>query len=297
MTNNSNPGFKIWIQAARPWTLGVAVSPVLMGTVIAHTEGGIQWLAAIAALLGGMLIQIGTNLANDYFDFKKGADTSSRVGPQRVTQAGLIAPTTVRNGFLLCFGMAFLLGFYLVYIGGWPIVTIGLLSLLLGVIYTGGPFPLAYYGLAELPAFLFFGPIASATTTYVQTNSWSKASIIAGISAGFFSMALLTINNLRDFQEDRKVGKRTLIALFGRGFGIAEYAISILGATLTPLALYFFVTDHEMTAITALTSLMAVHALRITYGYKNPKELLAVLKMTAKLQAIFTVIFIITWVI
>ena len=297
MTSPRRPDLKIWIQAARPWTLGVAVSPILMGTMVAHTERGIHWFAAVAALLGGILIQIGTNLANDYFDFKKGADSGTRIGPQRVTQAGLIAPQTVRNGFITCFGLALFLGIYLVYIGGWPIVTIGLLSLLLGVIYTGGPFPLAYYGLAELPAFLFFGPIASATTTYVQTGEWSTASIIAGISAGFFSVALLSINNLRDFREDRKVGKRTLIALFGKRFGIFEYGISILGATLTPLTYLILVPDHQMIGISGLTSLMALHAIRMTVHHKDPKELLAVLKMTAKLQAIFTVIFIITWVI
>ena len=296
MTSPQKPGLKIWIQAARPWTLGVAVSPVLIGTIIAHTEGGIHWFAAIAALLGGMFIQIGTNLANDYFDFKKGADTESRVGPKRVTQAGLIAPITVRNGFIASFGMAFILGIYLVYLGGWPIVTIGLLSLLLGVIYTGGPFPLAYYGLAEVPAFLFFGPIACATTTYVQIGSWSTAALIAGVSAGFFSVALLSINNLRDYQEDRKVGKRTLIALLGRQFGVFEYAFSILAATLLPILLFYISSEHSMIGITAITSLMALHAVRTTIQYQEPSELYAVLKMTSKLQVIFTVIFLITWV-
>ena len=268
-----------------------------MGTIIAHTEGGIQWLAAVAALLGGVFIQIGTNLANDYFDFKKGADTASRVGPQRVTQSGLIAPRTVRNGFLASFGISFLLGIYLVYVGGWPIVVIGLLSLLLGFIYTGGPFPLAYHGLAELPAFLFFGPIACATTTYVQTGIWSIPSLIAGASAGFFSVALLSINNLRDYQEDRKVGKHTLIAIFGRRFGIFEYGLSILIATLLPLILIIIAPDHIMIGITAISSLMALHALRITVNYKESSELYAVLKMTSKLQIIFTVIFMISWVI
>jgi len=291
----SSINFKVWIQAARPWTLGVAISPILMGTTIAHTQGGIHWTAAISALLGGMLIQIGTNLANDYFDFKKGADTSDRTGPQRVTQAGLIAPETVRNGFIACFGLAFIIGIYLVYLGGWPIVIIGLIALLLGVIYTGGPFPLAYHGLAELPAFLFFGPIASATTTYVQTGSWSPESVVAGTSAGFFSMALLVINNLRDYQEDRKVGKHTLIALFGRRFGVYEYGLSILVATLTPLVFIIISAQHALVGLTAMTSFMALHAIRVTVNHKEPKELLAVLKMTAKLQAIFTFIFIITW--
>ncbi len=254
-------------------------------------------MAASAALFGGILIQIGTNLANDYFDFKKGADTSSRTGPQRVTQAGLIAPGTVRNGFLLCFGLAFIIGIYLVYLSGWPIVIIGLLALLLGIIYTGGPFPLAYHGLAELPAFLFFGPIASATTTYVQIDSWSPASLVAGTSAGFFSMALLSINNLRDYQEDRKIGKRTLVALFGRDFGVYEYGLSVMAATLTPLVFLLLTPDRPLVSITTFTVFMAIYAVRATANYKAPQELLAVLKMTAKLQVIFTIVFIITWII
>ncbi len=296
MRTNTLPSLSLWIQAARPWTLGVAISPVLLGTIIALTEGGIRPFAALAALFGAIFIQIGTNLANDYFDFKKGADSTSRIGPQRVTQAGLIAPQTVRNGFLICFGLAFLLGIYLVYLGGWPIVTIGLISLVLGIIYTGGPFPLAYHGLAELPAFLFFGPIACATTTYVQTGTWNIFAIIAGVSAGFFSLALLSINNLRDYQEDRKVGKQTLIAIFGRGFGVFEYNVSILAATLFPLILMFVAGGHSMVGIVSLTVFMALHAIRITHKHKEPVELLAVLKMTAKLQAIFTLIFMISWV-
>lgn len=296
MITSSKPGLRLWVQAARPWTLGVAISPILMGTLIAYTESGVEWLAAITALLGGVLIQIGTNLANDFFDFKKGADTETRIGPQRVTQAGLIAPGTVRNAFIACFGVAFLLGIYLVYLGGWPIVAIGLVALLLGVIYTGGPFPLAYHGLAELPAFLFFGPIACATTTYVQTLSWSISALIAGTSAGFFSVALLSINNLRDYQEDRKVGKHTLIAIFGRRFGVAEYSVSVLLATLLPLLLYFTAPDHPMIAITAITSLMALNAVKTTAQHKDPRELYSVLKMTSKLQIIFTVTFMLFWV-
>lgn len=297
MTRSTRPSFKLWVQAARPWTLGVAVSPVLMGIVIAHTDSGIKWLAALAALLGGIFIQIGTNLANDYFDFKKGADTESRVGPQRVTQSGLIAPETVRNGFIACFSFAFLLGIYLVYLGGWPIVTIGLLSLFFGVIYTGGPFPLAYYGLAELPAFFFFGPVACATTTYVQTLTWSSEAMIAGTSAGFFSVALLSINNLRDHEDDKRVGKRTLIAIFGRRFGVMEYSLSVFLATLLPLGFFFVSPERSMIPLTALTGLMAFHAVRTTVHYQQPGELYAVLKMTSKLQIIFTVVFLLTWII
>jgi len=285
----------IWVQAARPWTLGVAVSPVLMGTAIAYSTGGFRWPAALAALLGGMLIQIGTNLANDYFDFKKGADTATRVGPQRVTQSGLLAPETVRNGFILSFLAAFIIGIYLVYLGGWPIVWIGLVSLLLGVIYTGGPFPLAYHGLAELPAFLFFGPLACATTTYVQTGRWSTAAVLAGSAAGFFSMALLAINNLRDYQEDRKTGKRTLTAVFGRNFGVIEYSLALLLATLAPLTFLLTEPARPWVAMTALTALIAFYPLQRTLKFKQAAELLAVLKMTTKLQAIFTFVFLLTW--
>jgi len=297
LSSPSKPDLRLWVQAARPWTLGVAVSPVLLGTVIAHSQGGIRWMAALAALLGGVFIQIGTNLANDYFDFKKGADTETRIGPQRVTQSGLIKPETVKMGFMVSFGLAFLLGIYLVYLGGWPIVIIGLVSLLLGVIYTGGPFPLAYHGLAELPAFLFFGPVACATTTYVQTLAWSPEALVAGSSAGFFSMALLSINNLRDHEEDIKVGKRTLVAVFGRRFGVIEYSLSLLLATLLPLVLAFLVPERSLIALTAITSLMALHAIRTTVNYQDPVELLGVLKMTSKLQIIFTVIFLLSWMI
>ena len=287
--------YKLWIQAARPWTLGVGWSPIFMGTVIAHSEGGIHWPAALAALLAGTLIQIGTNLANDYFDYKKGADTADRVGPQRVTQAGLIKPETVKLAFILCFGLAFLIGIYLVYLGGWPIVTIGLLSLLLGLVYTGGPFPLAYHGLAELPAFLFFGPIASATTTYVQTQTWTPASLVAGMAAGFFSVALLSINNLRDHQEDLAAGKHTLTAIFGREFGIIEFSLSLGVATLIPLLAAVLFPQHLAVAVTSLTFLIALHPIRSTMAYQQPKELLAVLKMTAKLEALFTLVFCVSW--
>jgi 1,4-dihydroxy-2-naphthoate octaprenyltransferase len=266
-----------------------------MGTAIAYSTGGFRWPAALAALLGGMLIQIGTNLANDYFDFKKGADTATRVGPQRVTQSGLLAPETVRNGFILSFLAAFIIGIYLVYLGGWPIVWIGLVSLLLGVIYTGGPFPLAYHGLAELPAFLFFGPLACATTTYVQTGRWSTAAVLAGSAAGFFSMALLAINNLRDYQEDRKTGKRTLTAVFGRNFGVIEYSLALLLATLAPLTFLLTEPARPWVAMTALTALIAFYPLQRTLKFKQAAELLAVLKMTTKLQAIFTFVFLLTW--
>ncbi|MBD3404139.1 1,4-dihydroxy-2-naphthoate octaprenyltransferase, partial [candidate division GN15 bacterium] len=147
----------VWLLAARPKTLPAAVAPVLIGTAMAYTDYGFHALSALAAMLGALLIQIGTNFANDYADFVKGTDTSERLGPMRVTQAGLVSSAAIRNATVVVFGLAFLIGMYLVYRGGWPIAIIGLLSILFGVLYTSGPFPLAYIGIADLFVLIFFG--------------------------------------------------------------------------------------------------------------------------------------------
>ncbi len=281
--------------AARPRTLVAAFSPVVLGTVIAAGEGYLHWPSALAALLGGLLIQIGTNFANDYFDYVKGADQASRVGPTRVTQAGLVDPVQMRIAITLVFTLAFLIGIYLVSRGGWPVVIIGLVSLLLGILYTGGPFPLAYYGLSDMPAFLFFGPIAAATTYYVQALKWSDLSILVGCAAGFFSLAFLSINNLRDIEEDRKAGKRTLVALLGQRFGQWQYITSITLATLSPLPVLMVERERIYVLIAALTFFMAIFAIRKTLNYRDPRELIVLLGMTAKLQWVFTVAFGIGW--
>ncbi|MEJ2541866.1 MAG: 1,4-dihydroxy-2-naphthoate octaprenyltransferase, partial [Gemmatimonadota bacterium] len=161
-----------WLLAIRPRTLPAAAAPVILGTAIAHHVGGLAWLPALAALAGALLIQIATNLANDYFDFVKGADTEDRVGPTRVTQAGLITPGAVRRGMILTLLAALAVGVYLVAVGGLPIVVIGLLSLVCAVAYTGGPWPLAYHGLGDLFVFVFFGLVAVASTVYVQMLEW-----------------------------------------------------------------------------------------------------------------------------
>ena len=146
---------RAWVMATRPKTLPAALIPVLVGTAVAFAEGVHAWLAAAAALAGAMLIQIGTNLANDYFDFKKGADTDERLGPTRVTQAGLLSETAVRNAMVATFALSALTGVYLVMVGGWPILVIGVLSILSGIAYTGGPFPLGYHGLGDVFVFIF----------------------------------------------------------------------------------------------------------------------------------------------
>jgi len=228
---------KAWIQAARPKTLWAAVAPVLLGTAIARAEGLEHLPAALAVLAAAICIQVGTNLANDYFDHFKGADTAERLGPVRATQAGLIAPGATRRAFIAAFALALLIGVYLLWRGGWPILLIGLSSLLLGVVYTGGPWSLAYLGLADFFAFAWFGPIAVAGTYYVQALKLSGLSLAAGLAPGLFSLALLTVNNHRDRAADIRAGKRSPAVRFGAAFSRGEYLCCVAGAALLPVSL------------------------------------------------------------
>lgn len=227
---------KIWALAARPRTLTAAVAPVLVGTAAAIADGAFAAVPAVAALLGAIFIQIGTNFANDYFDAKKGADRE-RVGPLRVTQAGLVTERQMRAGIVVAFGFAFLCGIYLVVIAGWPIVIIGLISILCGLAYTGGPYPLGYHGLGELFVFVFFGLIAVAATYYVQALRWDPLVVLLAIPIGLLSVAVLVVNNLRDLESDRRAGKGTLVARYGRRFGQIEYLLVLTGAYALPVAL------------------------------------------------------------
>jgi 1,4-dihydroxy-2-naphthoate octaprenyltransferase len=236
MSSQSIP-LSVWLQAARPKTLTAGLVPVLVGTALAGREGRAQALPAVAALIGAILIQIGTNLTNDYYDFKKGADTSERVGPQRVTQAGLIPPGKVLAGAVASFAFAVGVGLYLAWIGGWPIVAIGVASVVSGYAYTGGPFPLGYNGLGDLFVMVFFGFVAVCGTYYVQAHEVTAAAAWCSVPVGAIGTALIVVNNLRDVDTDVKVGKRTLAVRFGRRFARAEYALLVVLSFLVPLAL------------------------------------------------------------
>lgn len=219
-----------WVLAARPKTLPAAVGPVLVGSALAFADGRFGWLPALAALVGAMLLQIGSNLANDYFDFFKGADTAERMGPTRVTSAGLLSPAQVRNGMILVFALAALVGVYLVVVGGWPILALGLAAILAAVLYTGGPLPYGYYGLGELFVFLFFGVAAVVGTYYVQVHTITAVALLAAVPVGALVTAVLVVNNLRDREGDARVGKRTLAVLLGRRGAQAEYALLLVVA-------------------------------------------------------------------
>lgn len=227
-----------WILAARPATLTAAIVPVAVGTACAHAVGSLRWGPALAALVGAIWIQIGTNFANDVFDAEKGADTEARLGPTRAVAAGLVSAASMRRAMIAAFGVATLAGVYLTWSAGWPVLAIGVASVLSGIAYTGGPYPLGYHGLGDLFVLLFFGFVAVVGTVYVQALDAPAIAWLAAIPVGALATAILVVNNLRDRETDQVAGKRTLAVRFGRRAAIAEYALLVASAYAVPVALY-----------------------------------------------------------
>lgn len=282
---------QIWTLAARPKTLGACVSPVLMGGALAYHDGMFYVLAFFIALLAALFIQVGTNFCNDYFDFIKGADTVSRLGPTRATQAGLVSLKQMRYAFILAFFMATLLGFYLVFRGGWPIVVIGVLSLAAGVFYTAGPYALGYVGLGDIFVLIFFGPVAVLGTYYVQTLQFSGMALIAGFAPGLLSTAILTVNNLRDIDQDRKAHKKTLAVRFGKLFTKVEYVSAVIVAALIPLMLCYFFHAPMAILLSSTVVFFAYPLMKKIAMIEDAQVLNVVLGKTGKLTLLFGVLF------
>jgi 1,4-dihydroxy-2-naphthoate polyprenyltransferase len=281
------PGaLKTWLMAIRVPTLPAAVVPVLVGSATALSDGMFKPLAFVAALLASLLIQIGTNLANDYFDHQKGADTAERLGPTRVTQSGLIAPGTVRNAMLLCFGLAALCGAYLVYVGGWPILVIGVLSIAAGILYTGGPFPLGYNGLGDIFTFIFFGVVAVVGTDYLHSGAFRWVALLASLPVAMLVTAIIVVNNLRDAPTDRKAGKRTLAVIFGERFARVEYALLVLGAYLILPVVWLWGGASPFSLLPWLSIPLAMPLLELV-GRERGRALNAGLRGTARLHMVF----------
>jgi len=284
------PTVKHWVMAARPKTLTAALVPVLVATGLAYGLGVGRWLPALAALLGAVFIQIGTNLINDYYDFKKGADTHERLGPQRVTQSGLIAPGTVMAGAAVCFGLATAVGLYLVSVGGWPIVVIGLASLLCGYAYTGGPFPLGYNGLGDLFVFIFFGLVAVTGTYYLQAGTVDAAAWWTAVPVGAIGTMLIVVNNLRDVTTDVKAGKRTLAVRFGTGVGKAEYVLLLVASYATPFVMFALGLASAWVFLALLSLPLAVPPLKRVLKEQGA-ALNPALGGTARLQLVYGLLF------
>jgi 1,4-dihydroxy-2-naphthoate octaprenyltransferase len=225
---------RAWVLAARPRTLPVAVAPVSVGAAISFAMGHMRVVPLLVALLAALLIQVGTNFANDVFDFEKGADQGPRIGPPRAVQSGLLDPRAVKRGMWITFAFATGLGAYLAYAVGPVIVAVGIASILSGIAYTGGPYPLAYNGLGDLFVFLFFGGVAVVGSTYVGSGQIPPLALLAAVPVGALATAVLVVNNVRDYETDTVAKKRTLVVRFGRRFGVVEYFVLLILAFAVP---------------------------------------------------------------
>lgn len=287
----SNNKFKIWVEAARPKTLAAAFTPVMIGAGIAWNDQAFSINNTAIAFICAFLIQIGTNFANDYFDFMKGADTDERIGFTRATASGLVSPKAMLNATILSMLLAFLFGLYLVWVGGWIVLLIGLLSLLFGVLYTGGPFPLGYNGLGDIFVFIFFGIVAVMGTYYINALEWSEASFWASLAVGALCTNILVINNLRDVEQDAKSGKRTLGVLLGDTALKWEYTIMLILAYAIPPHFYFQLSYKLWIFLPFVVFPIATYHAYKVWSETEKVNLNSLLEKTAQFMAIFGILF------
>lgn len=278
---------KQWIMAARPKTLTAAIVPIISATALAWVDTGYFSGKVVGlTLLAAVLIQIGTNLVNDAVDFKKGADTDQRLGPQRVTQSGIFTAKQVMLMGSFVFFLAVLVGIPLVLQGGWPIVVIGLISVIMGYAYTAGPVPLAYLGLGDLFVILFFGLIAVGGVYYLHTGTLSLGVLAMGLQVGLLSTVLIAINNLRDHLGDTKVNKKTLAVRFGVNFVRKE--IAVLALTPFAIGVYWFINGKLWAAfIPVLVLPLAVWLIRMIFVTEPSPAYNKFLAKAAALQLLF----------
>lgn len=285
------PGsLRAWVLAARPATLTAALVPVMVGTAVAQASGGMRIGPALAALFGAFMIQIATNFANDVFDHEKGADTEERLGPTRAVQAGLLTPRQVRAGMIATILLAVIAGLYLTSVGGLPIVVIGVLSVLSGLAYTGGPYPLGYNGLGDIFVMIFFGFVAVCGTVFVQTGSVPPLAWLASVPVGAIATNVLVVNNVRDRETDVKANKRTLAVRFGRRMGVIEFVALFALAYLSPVVAVTALHRSPWALLPLLTLPLAVRLSRVLATTEG-RPLNACLAGTAKLLLLYGVLF------
>jgi len=288
--SGESQGWRAWLLAARLRTLPVAAAPVAVGTALALADGRGQGLPALAALLGALLIQVGANLANDVFDFERGADTETRVGPPRAAQLGLLSTRAMKIGTAAVFAAAVAVGAYLVAVAGWPIVIVGIVCIAAGLAYTGGPFAFGYHGLGDLAVFIFFGIVAVCGTYYVQALSLPLLPLLASIPVGAFATAVLVVNNLRDVETDRLAGKRTLAVRFGSRAARFEYAGLIASAYLMLPVLWLSGASSAAAWLPLLTLPLAVKLVRTVAMASDGPTLNEMLARTAAVEVGFALL-------
>ena len=287
---NNLTQFDAWILATRPKTLPAALAPVVVGSALALAHGRFAPLPALAALAVALLLQIGVNLANDYFDYIKGIDSEERLGPVRVTQSGLIPPARVKAATGIVLGLSGLPALYLAYIGGWPVMVIGAASIVAALAYSGGPFPLASNGLGDLFVFVFFGLVAVGGTYYVQALDLTTIVVVMGAVVGLLITAILVVNNLRDIPTDRKTGKRTLAVRLGRRATTLEFSLLWAVAYATLPIFWISGTFSAWVLLPFATAPFVWRLVRAVIGSAGGPMLNQALAATAKLAFVFSLL-------
>ncbi len=282
--------FQAWILGSRPKTLPAAAAPVIVGSAVAFAEHGFRFWPALAALIGSLMLQIGANLANDVFDFEKGADQHGRLGPLRVTQARLLSPREVKTGMWITFAIAAICGIYMAVVSSWVILLIGVLAVIAAIAYTGGPFPYGYRGLGELFVFIFFGVAAVCGTYYAQTKTVSQLAWLASLPVGLLIVAILVVNNVRDYESDKAANKRTLAVKFGLEWAQKEFIV------VTTLA-FIVVTLMSISKIASPWVLLTWLSVPLVFSISNSvlkergKILNKTLAETGRLTLLFSLLF------
>ena len=281
---------RIWLMAARPRTLPAAVAPVLVGTALAATEGTFKILTFLAALIGALFIQVGTNLSNDYSDARRGADTEDRLGPVRVTAGGLVPPRQVLRATYMAFGIAVLAGVYLIATAGWELLLVGAASILAGVLYTGGPRPYGYEGLGEVFVFLFFGVVAVAGSYFAQVERLEWEALVLAVPVGLLASAILVVNNVRDLETDRRAGKRTLAVRLGRERARALFVGMVVLAFVTGPLPWILGSLSPWLFLSWLAIPLAVPVIGVVRTRTDGPSLNGALAATGRLQLVFCVL-------
>ena len=278
---------RIWLMAARPRTLPAAVAPVLVGTALAATGGTFKVLTFLAALVGALFIQVGTNLSNDYSDARRGADTDDRLGPVRVTAGGLVPPRQVLIATYVAFGVAVLAGVYLIATAGWELLLVGAASILAGVLYTGGPRPYGYEGLGEVFVFLFFGVVAVTGSYFAQTEELDWEAFVLAVPVGLLASAILVVNNVRDLETDRRAGKRTLAVRLGRQRTRVLFVAMLAGAFLSAPLPWLLGSLSPWLLLSWLAVPLALPLVRVVRTRADGPSLNGALAATGRLQLVF----------
>jgi len=287
----SRPGpFRIWLLAIRPPTLTAAIAPVLVGTALAIRDDVIAAGPAAAALFGALALQVGANLANDVADFRRGADTETRLGPPRVTQQGLVTERGVTVAAVIAFGLAAAAGVYLTLVAGWIVIAMGLASIVAAIGYTAGPWPYGYRGLGDVFVFVFFGLLAVGGTYFVQAGELNAEVLFASIPVGLTVMAILNVNNVRDIDTDREAGKRTLAVRLGRRLARAQYVVTVVAAYLVAGGLWIVGDFPPFVLLVWLTLPLAIAPVRAVMRSEDGPTLNGALRATARLHLVFAVL-------